>query len=359
MKTLFVGVLLLAGCGQVADKPLLKLGVTCAASGDCASGSCVDGVCCDTACDGECVSCVGAKTGGADGTCTPVTANTDPEAECGAGTCTATSVVHSACSGTSAACAMTATQCGYFACDSTTVACSTACTDNTGCSATGFCNAAQVCGKRLRIALEAPTNSCTRTEALPRVKAALEARGHTVTVVEGLEIDTEAELANFDVVVAGSVGACGNDIATYDALLPAWVNAGGGLVGSGWVLYNNNAPANFTGLMPKVSANNYFSGAQAVTFTGTHPIVTGLTGFTENALYLPYGGPEASGGIPLALVGTTDVAVALEQGSGRVVFNGMLHIDGAGYTNQSLTDGTNPGSLEFFLRCIEWAGKGL
>jgi hypothetical protein len=97
-----------------------------------------------------------------------------------------------------------------------------------------------------------------------------------------------------------------------------------------------------------------------VTFmSGTHPIVAGIADFSESAAYLPYGAPKASGGMPIAYVGTTDVASVWEVGSGRVVFNGLLHIDGATYTNQSLTDGTNPGALEFFLRSIEWAGRGL
>ena len=39
-------------------------------------------------------------------------------------------------------------------------------------------------------------------------------------------------------------------------------------------------------------------------------------------------------------------------------FNGMLHVDPASYANVSLTDGSLP-ALEYFLRCIEWAGKGL
>ena len=270
--------------------------------------------------------------------------------------------MHASCSGTSAACEMTTTSCGMFTCDSSTSACRTTCTANTDCSDTSFCNSARVCAKRLRIGLEAPTGSCIRTEALPRVKTALEARGHTVTVIAGTDIDTAAKLANFDVIVVGGVGGCGNDIASYDGLLVAWVNAGGGLVGSGWVLYANNAPVNFTSLMPKATSPGgmgYFSGAQTVAFTGTHPIISGLTGFSEPAAFLPYGAPKA-GGTPLANVGTTDVADVWTQGSGRVVFNGLLHIDSeSNYTNIALTDGTIPDSLELLLRCIEWAGKGL
>jgi hypothetical protein len=71
-----------------------KQGQTCqTAGGGCAAGTTCspDGVCCDSACDQACRSCLGSKTGGADGTC----ANMTNGASCGgtggqycnAGTC--------------------------------------------------------------------------------------------------------------------------------------------------------------------------------------------------------------------------------------------------------------------------------
>ena len=55
-------------------------GSTCAAAGDCASTFCVDTVCCDKACNGKCEACTAAiKGAGADGTCGPVKAGTDPD----------------------------------------------------------------------------------------------------------------------------------------------------------------------------------------------------------------------------------------------------------------------------------------
>ncbi|MBI5508502.1 MAG: putative metal-binding motif-containing protein [Deltaproteobacteria bacterium] len=56
--------------------------------------TCADGVCCTAACGGTCFSCLGAKTGGTDGTCAPISNHTDPDNECasckecnGAGVC--------------------------------------------------------------------------------------------------------------------------------------------------------------------------------------------------------------------------------------------------------------------------------
>lgn len=57
-------------------------GAPCDGPDGCASGFCVDGVCCEAACDGLCVSCRGAETGGLDGACQPVIALTDPASEC-------------------------------------------------------------------------------------------------------------------------------------------------------------------------------------------------------------------------------------------------------------------------------------
>ena len=64
--------------------PLLALpnGSGCTLPSDCASGFCTDGVCCDSACDGLCMACNNNKTGQPDGVCSPITAGTDPEAEC-------------------------------------------------------------------------------------------------------------------------------------------------------------------------------------------------------------------------------------------------------------------------------------
>ncbi|MBI4705981.1 MAG: SBBP repeat-containing protein [Deltaproteobacteria bacterium] len=62
-------------------------GQACGGAGECASGFCADGVCCDEACAGLCRACSAAKTGGKDGACAPVTAGTDPDAECAPAVC--------------------------------------------------------------------------------------------------------------------------------------------------------------------------------------------------------------------------------------------------------------------------------
>ncbi len=84
-----------AACGDLFFQLERELGDACAQDEECGSGVCSDGVCCDRECDSiVCVSCLGAETGGTDGTCLPVTSGIDPDDECpgvfgceGAGDC--------------------------------------------------------------------------------------------------------------------------------------------------------------------------------------------------------------------------------------------------------------------------------
>ncbi len=78
------------GTGQVFTIVLTEPdGQPCSADDECTNGVCADGVCCDRACDGSCEACAASLTGGADGTCAPVTDHTDPDADC-AGACPGT-----------------------------------------------------------------------------------------------------------------------------------------------------------------------------------------------------------------------------------------------------------------------------
>jgi len=59
-----------------------KNGTACSSASACASGVCVDGVCCDSPCDGTCVPCNQASRVGK---CSPYSAGSDPQNECGLG----------------------------------------------------------------------------------------------------------------------------------------------------------------------------------------------------------------------------------------------------------------------------------
>ncbi len=58
---------------------LTRVGVACTAGAQCQSGFCADGYCCDRSCSGACLMC---DVKGAEGLCTPIPVNTDPDDEC-------------------------------------------------------------------------------------------------------------------------------------------------------------------------------------------------------------------------------------------------------------------------------------
>jgi hypothetical protein len=84
-------IMCMGGCGSDAECPAdrycdagvcvddLGPGTACDREEVCASGFCTDGVCCGTSCDGTCEAC---NVTGAEGTCTPHAAGTDPDDEC-------------------------------------------------------------------------------------------------------------------------------------------------------------------------------------------------------------------------------------------------------------------------------------
>jgi hypothetical protein len=83
------------GAGNCSTGGTGANGDPCTTTAECMSGFCVDGVCCDGACSALCMACIGSSTDGADGSCLPVSAGSDPNGECmgqdncdGAGSCT-------------------------------------------------------------------------------------------------------------------------------------------------------------------------------------------------------------------------------------------------------------------------------
>lgn len=143
------------GGGSATPPPPAELGAlgdACGSGDECDSGFCVDDVCCDTACDGACGSCLAADTGGTDGTCGPLPADTAcREAD---GTCD----VAEACNGTALNCPSnafapsTSPLCAPFTCPGNAGACETTCASSADCAPGAMCNqAACVVAKRMFI----------------------------------------------------------------------------------------------------------------------------------------------------------------------------------------------------------------
>ncbi len=102
----------------------------CADGAACESTFCVDGVCCDTPCDGICMACTAAKTGGVDGICAFIPAHSDPDVDCGSFTEDCEDRV--VCNG-GGACVPSATLCEPFRCEAD--GCASSCADDAGCAA--------------------------------------------------------------------------------------------------------------------------------------------------------------------------------------------------------------------------------
>ena len=65
--------------GGNEDRPVKQIGEPCGTASECASEFCAEGVCCNTACTDACFSCV---SPGAEGTCLPSAAGTNPGQRC-------------------------------------------------------------------------------------------------------------------------------------------------------------------------------------------------------------------------------------------------------------------------------------
>lgn len=216
---------------------------------------------------------------------------------------------------------------------------------------------APAAARAANVALETPAGSMIRSpgEAFDVIQGLLEQRGHTVTIVSGDQIDTLNEIQMFDTIVLTGSGYGEMDFAVFDAVVPDYVEQGGGLVISGWVYYLNGVGVipGISEVAPFESAMNYLQNG-LIDLTPGHEIVEGLADW-NNPSYDAYSGALKVGAIELSRnAGTIDAGV-WEFGGGRVASLGPLFTaEYSAYFTQSLHDGTLPDATEMFLRAIEW-----
>jgi MYXO-CTERM domain-containing protein len=166
----------------------------CTDGKECTSGFCADGICCATACSGLCEACTAAKQGtGSDGTCGPIKATTDPDAECGkmgtgaicsadgtcdgAGACqvptagkacapaacidTETKGAAATCS-TVGDCIPAPTSCIPFRCDAATTTCKSKCATDADCATGAHCKGG-LCARSANGTACTAATDCTST----------------------------------------------------------------------------------------------------------------------------------------------------------------------------------------------------
>lgn len=207
------------------------------------------------------------------------------------------------------------------------------------------------------VALESPAGSIIRGpgEAFEVIQDLLEERGHTVTVVSGAEIDTLGEIQMYDTIVLNGSGYGEMDVAVFDAVIPDYIEQGGGLVISGWVYYFNgvNVAPGLNEVAPFDPSTNYLQNG-LIDITPGHEIVEGLADW-NNPTFDAYSGALKPGAVELSRNAGTIDAGAWEVGGGRVASLGPLFTsEYQAYANQALHDGTIPDATEMFLRAIEW-----
>jgi cysteine-rich repeat protein len=215
----------------------------------------------------------------------------------------------------------------------------------------------------LSIAIET-SGSClaTNQSSLVTVQTLLEARGHTVTIVDGSALDTAAEIGAYDVVYLGGwTSNCQqgvSDLGLFDAQINAYLAAGGGLSTGGWTQWTGYLAApNIEAALPQTIGELYVAGPVPVMPVGAHPIVTGILSF-EALDYVPYGsGAKAGAEVLLTSGGQTVGSAWTVQTNGRASWLGPLFNESYNdYLNENLTDGSQPQAIELLMRTIEWTG---
>jgi len=201
----------------------------------------------------------------------------------------------------------------------------------------------------------------------------------TATIVTASQIDTLAELQNYDVVVFGDSGSSNPDwsVAMATALRDWAQNNGGGVVSTGWADFaigsNGTLDPILDDIMPidaYPNGNNEFCdppGLGIQILTNSHPVTAGLSDFalpTSGDVEISPFAPDATNGQVLgtatATGGCTDsptnTVVVGELGSGHLVYLGPVYLGSVGlYNNGDLRTGSPDRLLE---QAVAWAALG-
>jgi hypothetical protein len=191
-------------------------------------------------------------------------------------------------------------------------------------------NATMVVGvKGISIAIECKTGSRScdtlNNDAVYSLKDVFTAQGWTSKIVTGTDIDTVAELSQYTVVILGNPGYSGDsDYTVFQSALKTWVTTyGGGMVGTGWLLYATTAGSDMEYLLPVNTPYTSTTGMVTIT-NGAHPVTQGVNSFNLPASTYcerPSSGTVDAGATTLGTCGGPTLVVS-EKGAGRTVYLG-------------------------------------
>jgi len=226
-------------------------------------------------------------------------------------------------------------------------------------------NATMVVGvKGISIAIECKTgsHSCDslNNDAVYSLTDTFNEQGWVSKIVTGTDIDTLAELSQYTVVVLGNPGYSGDsDYSVYQSALRTWVTTyGGGMIGTGWLLYATTAGSDMEYLLP---VNTPFTSATGlVTITnGAHPVTQGVNSFNmpvNTYCERPSSGTIDAGATTLGTCGGPALVIS-DKGAGRTVYLGPNYFgDYQSYGSKQLLTDANPKLL--MQQAVLWASGG-
>ena len=168
------------------------------------------------------------------------------------------------------------------------------------------------------------------------------------TLVTTSAVDTVAELNSYEVVVIGNSGTPNGDPfdnSAFTSALRTWVQAGGGLVATGFAVYgagnSTGAPVpDIDAIVPVNSSGSYgFIGTGGVVTPsgGTHAVTAGVSAFvisSGDSAEFPTTSPTVdSGAVVLATIAGQPTVVAGTAGIGRSVYLGPIYSGASGTYN--------------------------
>ena len=180
---------------------------------------------------------------------------------------------------------------------------------------------------------------------------------NAVSVI-GSQIDTLAELNAYDVVIIADYWL-ENELASFAPALRAWVEAGGGVVATGWTVYaaglSTGTPvADIDAVIP-VNTQYYSNSNYAPTLQildNTHTVTQGLSNFVLTRAESEYAqGAVDAGATILATAGGQPAVVVGAPGQGRSVYLGPTYLYRYN-SNNALRSGNADRLLE---QAVAWA----
>lgn len=178
-------------------------------------------------------------------------------------------------------------------------------------------------------------------------------------LVSAADVDTLAELSQYSAVLIGGTGNYSNQFFGFAANLRAYVEAGGGLIVTGWGIYasgglSGQTDADFDAIVPVNTTGYDYFYYPTITPVSGHPITDGVASFSgfEYSEFPAYSPQLDAGATLLATANGTPVAAAMEVGKGRSVYIGPIYAGYSGYNVSSLRSGEADQLLE---QAVAWA----